>query len=502
MNIGIFQETKPVTGTNSLVGAIYKKSAPGTLISSHVWPGSYTGQTQTFSFTGLLAVVYTYICWESPDGTPTGTQRNNFDIQPVANSFNVRGNLYLTADISSFFPSGGTIYGPDSSLIGWNWFLERKGMGSEYPASDYVKTVAGVDTTIDDINANGWRLAVAGDVVGVTEQFVIHFYPQLQSSSTPAVSNLISTTNILSVDTLLNNTAIGQSFWLQGAAGFFTVTLPNLDTVPDNEPLFFMSSGGFHVNVAINAFSGQVINFYRNKTTGASATRIVLGQGERLALYKITLADSSKIWGILWGGEGATQVGEIVSSYSKLGLNTAFLDGSQGQSRLAFARLWEFAQSLDSSCVVATAAWNNTTTINGVTYFINHGKFNTGDGSSTFGFPKIFDLGYLRALNGATGTAPFNGFPGDFQSLMLYKHAHAETVGLLPGEPNGQAPPPANPAGGAPDMGLYKNPGNLNVDLTSAPMNVPAAGGTGTLLTQVGTENRPSSFGVYMSIRI
>lgn len=502
MNIGIYQETKPATGSNVLVGAIYKKTAPTVLIASHTWTGPYTGQTQTFSFTGLLNVVYTYICWESTDGTATGTQRNNFDIQPNSNTYTTRDNLTLVADLSPFFASGGSTYGADSSLIGWNWFLERKAQGTQNPGVEYIKTKGGVNTTIDDTAADGWKLAVAGDVIGVSEQFIIHFYPQLAATSTAVLSNLISATNILSVNTTLTSSAIGQSYWLQGSGGFFTVTLPDLATVPDNEPLFFMSCGGSHVNVAINAFTGQTINFYRNSTTGASASRIILGQGERLALYRVTLGDGSKIWAILWGGEGAAQVGEIVTSYSKIGLNTLFLDGTQNLSRTTYARLWEWISGLDASCLVTATAWNAAATYDGIAYNTNHGKFNSGDGTTTFGLPKIYELGYLRALNGVVGSGTFNGFPGDFQALMMYMHKHAETVGLLPNEPNGQAAPPINPVGGAIDMGKYGNPGNLNVDLTSAPISNAAAGATASLLTQVGAENHPSSYGVYMSIRI
>jgi len=497
MNIGVFQETKPVTGANKLVGAIYKQTAPTVIVGSPViWTSPYTGQTQTHTFASLQAVVYIYICWESPDGSPTGTIRNQFEIQPNANTFNVRDDLYLTAGISPFIVSGGPGYGPDSSLPGWNWYIERVEQGTQNPNVQYIKTIAGVDTTIDDKNADGWRLAVPGDVVGENENFVIHFYPQLTATATETPSQIITSTNILSVNTALDMTAQGQSYWLRGSSGYFEVTLPDLGTVADNQPIYFMSSGGSHINASLKCFSGQQIEWYKNASDLASSTlasRIVLGQGERLALYRFTMPDSSKRWLVMFGGEGAQQVGEIVHSYSRIGLNYLFLDGTQGLSRTNYSRLWDFISSLDPSCVVSQAAWGSSSNVDGQSYNNNHGKFNTGDGSTTFGLPKIYEYGFLRAKSGNAGTAS-DGFPGDLNSLMLLTHKHDSFIGLVSGAPNGKGPSKSG--------GKYGGAVTTETDLSSIAYNVAAPNTTGTPVVRAGSENRPDNFGVYMSIRI
>lgn len=501
MSLSIFQQVKPVPAGHQLVMAISKDSAKTMILFTFPIPGPYTGQTVTHTFEGTQPIAYYYQLFESPDGTATGTVRNFFTIQPNTNAFANRDNLHIYPGVSDFMAVGVSVYGVDDSLPGWNWYIERKKGGTMGPGIEYVKTKASLDTTIDDEDADGWRLLAAGDLATEDDEFIIHFYPQLVASTSSGQTGLlISATQLLTASVTLDFSAIGQSFWLQGAAGYFEVTLPDLATVPDNEPVYFMSAGGAHVNVGIKAFAGQLINFNRNQTAGSTASRIVLGQGERLALYRITTGTGDKIWGILWGGEGAVQVGEIVSSFSKIGLNYIFLDGTQGISGATYVRAYEFISGLDPACVVAPGDWNATQTIDGLVYNINHGKFSLDAVAKVFGLPKTFELGYLRALNGITGANPFNGFPGAFQPLMFPKHAHAGTAGLLPGAPNGKAAPPQN--AGAPDMGLYKNPGNLDVDLTSAPMNVPAPGGTGALLTQVGGENRPSSYGIYMSMRV
>jgi hypothetical protein len=498
MNLSIFQETKDV-GANQLVMALSKKTAQGVILHTFALPKPYSAQTQLHTFLGLENVVWYYQLFESPDGSATGTVRCFFDIQPNQNSYNVRDDLYLVADISPFFISGPTAtrYGPDSSLPGWNWGLERIAQGTQQPLVKYVKTKAGVDTTQDDLDADGWRLAVTGDVIGPNEEWNMRFLPQLAATSSPSTANLISATNILTANTTLDNSAIGQAFWLMGGGGYFEVQLPDATTVPDNQPLYFMSNGGSHINVSLKCFAGQQIQWFKNQSdlnSNTLASRIVLGQVENMAIYKVTMADSSVRWVILYGAEGAKAVGEIVHSYSRIGLNYLFLDGNQGLSRTTYARAWDFISGLDASCVVSGGSWNATATVDGQTYNTNHGKFSTGDGSTTFGVPKIFDYGFLRAKSGTVGGAPFQGFPGDLQTLQLLNHTQNTLIGNLPGSPNGHGPTAS--------IGNYNNQRNTLSDLTGPPFTVPGPGNLGVAITRVGTENRPDNIGIYMSMKI
>jgi hypothetical protein len=106
-------------------------------------------------------------------------------------------------------------------------------------------------------------LGVAGDLIDPNEQFIIHFMPQLAASTSADAPSLIKATNILTANTTLDNSCIGQSYWLMGAAGFFEVQLPDLNTVPDNEPVFFLSDDGSHINVSVKCFPGQVMQYYK-----------------------------------------------------------------------------------------------------------------------------------------------------------------------------------------------------------------------------------------------
>lgn len=420
MDINIFQETNPVAGGNVLVGAIAVNTAPNVFVQHFTYPDAYDGRTQLHSFMGVLDVAYRYVCFESPDGSASGVIRNDFVVKPSNNAYLTRDDLYLIADLSPNMAGNQPVYGPDTSLVGWNWGLERVGFGTLNFGVDYVKTKAGIDTTQDDLDADGWRLLADGDVIQPNEKFVIHFLPQL-SQITAAPSNLINTINKITVNTTLDSSAPGQSFFIQGLTGYLRIDLPDLDSIPDAQPIYFYSAGGGHVNVGIFAKPGQSIVFF-NRSSNLPNTltdHIYLGQSETLALYKFTDSDSSKKYIVLFGGEGYVNVGKQITSYSKQVINSALLQG-QLLSRTNYARLWEWVLSLESGIVINDSAFNNTGILgpNNQTYFINQGKFTLGDGSTTFRIPNICAYGFQRYTSGTPD------LPGVFEYCMSESHDH------------------------------------------------------------------------------
>jgi hypothetical protein len=479
---GIYQETKPVTGSNHLVAAIYDATNPLVVLQSFAFPGPYTGQTQLVTFTGLSAIDYIYICWESTTTSPGGTARNQFNFVPSVNSLTIREDLFLTADISPFLASGTNFYGQDASLIGWDWYTERIPQGSQKPGTDFIKTIAGVATTPSDPNADGWKLAISGDLVGPNEKYVIHFYPQI-SAGAPAIPNLISSSVVLTANTTLVNTDAGKSFILQGASGYFDVTLPDASTVADNKPYFFLSSGGSHINVGINCFSGQQFVFL------GGTSKIILAQDEYLTIYKFTFPGPTVKWVIFQISETVKMVGQIVLGYQKTPPNSVWCDGTT-YSKSVYVRLWNFINGLASG-TIADTSWNNTQTIDGVVYNINHGLF--GMATSTFRVPKIYEYGWIRAAGGLNDDNSTRAV-GSFQPLQMSLHAHDTMTGDFPGEPNGTGP--------AKTHGNYNGTASGKTDLTSAPFGVPGAGAAGSALARVGPQNRPDNIALYASILI
>lgn len=496
MNLNIFQETNPVGAGNTLVGAIYKNSAPSVLVASFPYPGPYTGQTQLHTFPGLLNVLYIYICYESPDGGPDGTIRNQFVVQPSNTAYQTRDDLYLIAGVSPNMAVGQPNYGPDPTLVGWNWGLERVAQGTQQYGPQYVKTVGGVDTTQDDLNADGFRLTASGDAFAGEEDFVIHFLPQLTTTTIPPATNIISDTVKVINNLPLGSDAIGKNYLVQGIPSYLQITLPALTSVGDNEPIYFNSCGGAHITCGIFANGADKINFFVNQTSFNSstpATHIYLCQDETIAIYKWTdPATSTAMWQVLYMDSGYKKVGEGLNGYSKLELNTAILNG-QLLSRTAYARLWEWVQTLEAGCLVSDTTWNgntsNTLDVNGTTYYLSKGKFSTGDGSTTFRLPDLTLYGYVKLTN---------GLPGTFSVYTIATHTHtAHGIGSIPGSggPYYFARNGANAAysgGGTDKFGRSTTPDTL---MRTGKDN--DFGGLGTEL-----ETKPNSSFLYPLIRI
>jgi len=489
MNLKIYQETKPVSGSNWLVASIYDPAAPAIVVAQYAFPKPYTGQTQLVHFDGIDDIVYTYICWESATTAPGGTSRNNFEIQPSNNAFNVREDLFLQADVTPGFNSNTNSY-TDSSLVGWDWYYERIPLGTQQPDVDYSKIKASVPVGISDTTADGFELLQPSDVFGTNEKGVIHFYPQEAASSSAPTAKLISSTVILTNNTILDGTAIGKSYLLQGSGGYFEVTLPDLSVVADGKPIFFMSSGGSHINVGIKCFGSQSFQWL-----GSPATKIWLAQDEQMMIYKLTYPDTSFKWLVVQISDTVRQVGEIVLSYNKTPQNTLFCDGNQALSRQNYSRLWNYIDNIiDNDCVVTGAQWGHTFgPVDGNTYFDNKGKFSTGDGSSTFGIPLLYQYGFLRFVQGSTSLNK----AGRLEIGIMIDHSHQTLTGLFMGHT------PFVPFGKGPIIwgGGYNATHNQETDLTGDIYNRPGAGNSGSLVTRIGNEVRPDNTGIYASIR-
>ena len=496
MNLSLWQKTDPVPAGFTLVMAISKKSAPSVIVAYYELPGPYTGQTQLHTFTGLQNVMYYYQLFLSPDHLADGTVQNYFDVQPNQNAYNTRNNLYLRADSSPFFASNTNFYGQDSSLIGWNWYLENPSLGTLNYGEIWTKTIAGVATTIDDTAADGWKYLTPNYLIGNDERAVIHFYPQLSATSTPQSSTMIAQTTLLTATTTLTNSAAGQAFQLEGGGGYFQVNLPDIATVPDSVPIFFNSAGGSHVNVGISAFAGQVLQWFTNSSNLSSITRssiIYLGQCENIWVMRFTYPDGSKRWLVQGDTAGLRAVGELIYDWSKIPLNAVLANG-QYLSRTNYARLWAWvqAQPPGDGILISNSLFNATTTYDGVAYFNNHGRFTDGDGSTTFRVPMLISgtgsgTGFLRIIDGSTR------LPGSMQADAIQDHGHETTAGTLPTPLFGE--------GAVTRLkGNYNGQAGGKTDLTGPAGLV--VGGTFQNSQKLSYENRPVNIGAYGLIRI
>lgn len=370
-----------INPANYFVGGIYDASSGSLLefIAPTKPGGGYTNPFQvTFVNSYTIGKVYRVIIWENTVNTGVGgTSRDSGSLTPSANSANFRPDEILTYGIDSQFTNNTTIV--DATLIGWNISLEQFGSGTLSPG-------AGKDYTYD--NTTGTIILVNGTTYQSGQKMVIHFQPQI-TASVP-VSSGISSGLIKAVNTTMDNTYSNKAVYLQGSGGSFIMTLPALSTMSDYQPIEFYSAGGNHINATLLCAGADKIQW------NALLTNIILGQSEMVTLFK-----ANGVWNVKYPAFGINAAGELVLTYAKAPINTVMAAG-QTLLRASYPRLWAFVQTLEAGCLTTEAAWANTSIVNGITYFVNKGKYTTGDLSTTFRVPLLYNYGSLKMVDGST----------------------------------------------------------------------------------------------------
>lgn len=466
MDINLVESGNTRTPGNYFIGAIYDPSAPTVVVQSIVLPGPYTSPIP-FAFTGLADQIWNFILWENTTPTVGGIGSNPFSFRPTNNTIQVRADLELVADISVNFASGTNSYTADmpNDLTGWQYSLERVGQGT---------LQLGVDWAPD---ADGFHLLVAGDEFGPKEKFVLHFLPQTSTTAPPpAVTGIIVVPQVITASLALTNSFTGKLGLIQGATASLIITLPTLASMSDNKVIGFNSAGGSHINAVLACAGADTILWASG--AGGTVSQLVLGQNEQIQLFK-----AGGVWNALSVSDTVRMAGEIIYEYTIQKLNTVLANGTL-LSRTTYARLWNYVNNLPITQLVVDAAWANTAVIGGITYFVNKGKYTTGDGSGTnFRVPNLFLYGFLRGVDGATR------FPGDLQGDALRDHQHDSLIGAIGGAPNGTGP--------LKNGGIYGGPKNTITDLSGHPC-LPS----GAALPQISaTETRSINNGAYALIR-
>lgn len=114
-----------------------------------------------FDTTQVMAKLFGRIKWRSLN--PAGS------VYPLAyNIAATRKDLVLTAGVSTGIATAGTTY-TDSSLIGWDYDVERRGFGTMEEGVDYQQ---------DTVNG-GFSLLKPGDKWASSEKLFVHFEPKV-----------------------------------------------------------------------------------------------------------------------------------------------------------------------------------------------------------------------------------------------------------------------------------------------------------------------------------
>lgn len=456
MDINLSLSPAPSITSNYLVVAVYKTTAPAVVVDYKFQPAPHTA-IWNIAFTDLDPGTYQVITYEHNVNTPGGSIRHNFFYDPSFQSAQLRTDLFLKVGTTPNFNVDATDFhdtGDDQSLAGWEYEVDlRQSFGEMQPGVEVQKFT------------DGFGLLVSGQTFQLDEIYILRFYPKI-TVVTPAVvsANLFTDVLIVTADRVLTAADMGKAIHIVGTNPALTLTLPDIATVAANKPLIISSNGGNHKNVTIAAASGQAISW-----SGVdNLTLVNLGQCEIFWPYRWTdpITPTNLLWRVINASPGIQQVGEIIDQYSLVPLNTIYANGDI-ISRTTYRRLWAWVQLLDASMLITLTQWNTGTN--------DQAKYNTGDGSTTFGLPRLFTRGFSRAVNSTIRKA------GSMELEMIGPHYHQEGT-----EPLNTAP--------------YQR-GSVHAVRARDPTSgvVPILSSTDV---NIGTENRPANDGVYKLIRI
>ena len=429
MNINLSISAAPSITSNDIVVAIYDTTAPSTVVAYQSFAAPHTAP-QNISFTNIPAGCYNVIVYQAPTNDPTaggfaGVTEFQFVYDPQWGSATVRTDLVLTGGVSSGFSTGANSY-TDNTLTGWEYSIERRGIGT---------LIAGIDVSIQ---SNGFTLLASGDVIGAGELFILHFQPQIttvQPLNVITGGQMFGGGEVLTVDTTLAASDMGKVINLAAAtAVVLNITLPASSSVSNYKMTVVNSEGGSHtVANIIPAGSDQIEAF---NDTWSNSDPFAVCQGESFWIYYDGTA-----WRIINAVGNWGKVGEIFFSDSLFQLNCLQLNGGLGTLlRSKYPRLIRFIlQKLDSSLIVVdgSGGWSKFLTSGDLSdsLYPNMGKYSSGDGSTTFRLPQFhnsFDSnnnlktgGFLRIANGTTDIAgvqhkdKVGNFDADIQAVQI-----------------------------------------------------------------------------------
>ncbi len=460
---------------------IYDPTAPNAVLDSQNVALPITG-TAVVNFANVNDQTYVVKTFISSDTNwQHGTQVGDaFYAYPgLSNTAVLRNDLAIVADSTSGFSSGQNQY-IDTSLAGWTYSVEQRGVGT---------LQQGVEINI--LSNGGWQF-INGYQIQSGEVFIMHFQPNVSTSSSTSTANpkgnLFDGYEILTADVTLTAADMGKIIMLQGTNPLISVTLPDPTTLPDGKITCFLCNGGSQIMASILATT-QIS--WLKKTL----TAIHMGQCEELWLYKI-----GSTWYVAHSEGNFKTVGQYVEADVLDDINCFQADGGTF-SRTNYPRIVDFVLNrLDPSMVVNDTDWNLQTVVNGVTTYPNHGKWSLGDGSSTLRRPlrmkkkdvngNFIDNGFLRAVDGTVEKAGIfqKDQVGNFFSDLTGINAWLATAG--------------NPNNGVIVLGLptgskVENRGNASVNNSQFTGKVTNDGSTYT----AAGETAPSTVGVYRLIR-
>lgn len=394
MNINL-SISPAVSITNKIAITVAESAVPSVIVDSQEFNPPHSSN-RNVTFTGLNPVSHIVNTYETT-GLPTlGQLLHSFQYDPTFQQAIIKPTELLR------LPLGGTQY----TDVSWKGFqidtIERVGSGTQY-VGENINYLFDVDGDVI-----GFELAIAGDQFGDNEKFVVRFLPQIVTVN-PIVQTqkIIAGEDILTSDVTLTQTESGKLLIASGLTEHFTITLPDIISVPSDTPYYIISEGGVHLNVTIKASGTNSIFF-----EGDALPEIHLSQNEQVWLKRTPSG-----WRIMQCSDGIFLAGQVIAHYENNLKGYILADGSV-QDRLVLRKLWQRVQGFDVNSICSDADWNSLT-VN------NKGKYSTGNNIDTFRLPQLYNAEYIAGVDGVTK------FAGQFTAGTIGNHKHGLPIGSI-----------------------------------------------------------------------
>ena len=429
---------------------LYKASAPLAVVASQTFSAPHPART--VNFLGLARVNYIFRLIQETSGGDVSII-DDYNFTPDNDEVFFYSPEKVKVDITTGVTNGTTSFTFDGTAGTPDWrgremYPERVGQGTMERDVQYSW-----DTATGEFN-----LLQPDDIFQPEEIFNITFDPLMRNGQSPVVVTPFSEVLIITGTTTLTTTDIGKKIIIKGATPYFVVTLPEGATVAENLITYFEFGTGSHVNVKIQTFSGDTIDFGKG-----NLDHITGGVSERISIFwESTVGE----WRVHEYDGNFLSVGRIISTDGNTDIecNVQEMDGSN-MAVATYKRLYEdFVQKLPPSQVCNYADWGTGD---------NNKKYSYSNGTN-FRVPDRRDL-FSRNTDGSR-------LPGVYQDHQFPTHEHETTTGTLPTTIFGRGIVSRL-------IGRYFGTGTGFTDLTGPPVT-----SAGAAHSNIGIETRPENY--------
>lgn len=332
---------------------------------------------------------------------------------------------------------------PDPALDGLDYTLHKWGVGPLRKGIEWQNDIAG----------GGWRLLDA-DLL-TNEMYVAIAKPVVSNilSAPDAIARFTSGVALYPADGTIISAHFRKEIIITGAKN---ITLPDVNSYPENVALFIYSSDGPHRQTTFTAAAGQFIY-----SQAGTLNKFYLSNREYATLIRV--ADT---WYMVAQSDMVFKTPYLSDGWLP-GTNQFAADGTE-RNRADYPKVWDFIQRLKAAIPDAVKT--------GAQWTTNQTYWGEGNGTTTFNTPNFRGY-FVRSLNGTQSPAidpsrspTENNTPGSIQGSANLAHDHTVSLGdtagrsdnandrdvMIPGTRNNQTSSSGGPESRPINVGMFK----------------------------------------------